>query len=311
MSFYQSKYLITIVGPTAVGKTAIAIKLAQYFQTEILSIDARQFYQGMAIGTAQPTLAEKESVPHHFLGFLPVTANYSAGQFGGEARACLHDLLLHHSIVIAVGGSGLYMQALCEGLMEMPSIAPSIRSMLQTTLEEKGLPYLIAWLAREDPMYHNTIIDPKNPRRIIRALEVFLETGIPYTFWRQQQINKEPLQDKGIHLIKIGLTQEKEPLYQKMDARVEAMMEGGLVEEVEKLYPYQASNALQTIGYRELFNYLNKQHSLIEAVAQIKHNTKQYAKKQMTWFKKDKAIVWFAPHDLKQIKDYLCQQMHR
>lgn len=292
----DSKYLIVIVGPTAVGKTALSIQLAERLQTEIISADARQFYRDMVIGTAQPTQAEMRGVPHHFLAFLPIQANYTAGRFGQEALQKLEQIFAYQNIVIATGGSGLYLTALCEGLAQIPSLPLSLRAKLNATLATQGLPYLTALLAEKDPVYYQ-MVDLKNPKRIIRALEVCLGTGVPYSTLRQQ-VTKSI---RPFKILFIGLMQEKSLLHQRIDLRVEAMIDQGLLQEVEKLYPYKTTNALQTLGYKELFDYMDGRYNLRQAINLIKVNTKKYAKKQMTWFKKNKEVHWFLSSDLENI----------
>ena len=296
----HTKHLIVIVGPTAIGKTALSIQLAEVLQAEIISVDARQFYRDMVIGTAQPTQAEMRGIPHHFLSFLPIQANYTAGQFAQEALQTLHNLFMHQDVVIATGGSGLYLKALCEGLAEIPTLPSSLRANLNNTLSEKGLPYLTQLLAEKDPIYYDRV-DLKNPQRVIRALEVCLGTGIAYSTLRKQQ---SPATRK-FNIIMVGLTQPKPLLHERINLRVDSMMEQGLLEEVEKLYPYKGTNALQTLGYKELFNYMEGQSSLAAAIDHIKINTKKYAKKQMTWFKKNQNISWFTPYDLPNLQAHI------
>ncbi|ROT47728.1 tRNA (adenosine(37)-N6)-dimethylallyltransferase MiaA [Candidatus Cardinium hertigii] len=300
----KPKYLVVIAGPTAVGKTTCSIQLAEQFQTEIISADARQFYREIPIGTAQPTKDEMHGIPHHFLSFLSVQDSYSAGIFEKEALQRLQKIFAYHDVVIAVSGSGLYIQALCEGLMEVPTIAPGLRIMLTTLLKERGLPYLTAWLAQKDPDYYN-LVDLQNPKRVIRALEICLSTNIAYSTFRKHP----PRGDRNFHIIKIGLIQEKTILHTRIDLRVDTMMAEGLLQEAEKVYHYKTANALQTIGYKELFDYIDGKHSLAKAISHIKAHTKQYAKRQLTWFKKDKNISWFTPYDLPRISAYIRQIM--
>lgn len=300
MDKVTKNYLIAIVGPTAVGKTSLSIQLAEIFQTEILSADARQFYRDMAIGTAQPTLEERKGIPHHFLSFLSVQDFYTAGQFAREALQKLNHIFTRKPVAILTGGSGLYIKALCEGLADIPTIAPGLRKILTNVLQQKGLPYLITLLKQKDPNYAS-VVDLNNPQRVIRALEVYLETGIPYSILR----NAPPKEKRDFSLIKIGLTQEKQIYVQHIERRVETMMEQGLLQEVEKLYAYRHTPALQTLGYKELFDYIEGKSTLEQAIVHIKINTKKYAKRQLTWFKKDKNIVWFAPHELFPITQYI------
>ncbi|HLP35128.1 MAG TPA: tRNA (adenosine(37)-N6)-dimethylallyltransferase MiaA [Amoebophilaceae bacterium] len=295
----HTKHLIVLVGPTASGKTALSIQLADQLQTEIISSDARQFYKEIPIGTAQPTKAEQQDIPHHFLSFLPIQTTYTAGLFAQEALEKLKKLFERKKQLLLVGGSGLYIQALCEGLAAFPPIDPLLRTNLNDALATKGLDWLVARLQQEDPTYCHTV-DLQNPKRVIRALEVCLGTGMPYSTFRQQM---PPPRD--FNVIKIGLMLPKEVLHQRIDLRVEEMMEQGLLQEAEKAYPYRACNALQTVGYRELFHFMDGQCSLAAAVAQIKANTKKYAKRQMTWFKKDTTIRWFGPEEKASIGAYI------
>lgn len=297
----KPKHLIVIVGPTAIGKTALSIQLAETLQTEILSADSRQFYRDLVIGSAQPTQAEMKGIPHHFLAFLPIQATYTAGRFAQEALQRLDTLFTYQDIVVATGGSGLYLKALCEGLAEIPPPSPSLRATLNTHLAEKGLPYLTQLLAEKDPNYYN-IVDLHNPNRVIRALEVCLGTGQPYSTLRKPAKAIRPF-----NIITIGLAQDNPLLHKRIDLRVDAMMEQGLLQEAEKLYPYKTTNALQTLGYKELFGYMDGAYSLTTAINHIKTHTKQYAKKQMTWFKKDKNISWFGPYDLPQVQSHINQ----
>ncbi|WP_419241007.1 tRNA (adenosine(37)-N6)-dimethylallyltransferase MiaA [Cardinium endosymbiont of Nabis limbatus] len=300
----KRKHLIVIVGPTAIGKTTLSIQLAEKLQTEIISADSRQFYRDLVIGTAQPTQAEMKGIPHHFLSFLPIQANYTAGRFSQEALAQLDRLFAHHEVVIATGGSGLYLKALCAGLADMPTLPTHLRATLNAALAEKGLPYLTQLLAEKDPTYYQTV-DLKNPKRVIRALEVCLGTGMPYSTLRKPcSAGTRPF-----NIIAIGLAQAKEWLHKRISLRVEAMMEQGLLQEVERLYPYKTTNALQTLGYKELFDYIDGRCSLTKAIDDIKTNTKQYAKKQMTWFKKDTNTSWFEPYDLAKIESHIAARI--
>ena len=294
------KYLITIVGPTAIGKTSLSIQLAKNLKTEIISADSRQFYKEIPIGTAQPTQKEMSGIPHHFISFLSIQDTYTAFQFAKESLEMLNNIFTYQDVVILTGGSGLYIQALCEGLIELPSISPQVRTMLNTTFERKGLAYLTALLAQKDPDYYRTV-DLNNPKRVIRALEICLGIGMPYSILRKQL----PKEKRNFHLIKIGLVQENILLHERIHCRVNSMIEQGLLDEATKLYPYRDRNALQTIGYKELFSYIDKQYSLDTAITLIKSNTKKYAKKQLTWFKKDQNIQWFAPYDLSKITTHI------
>ena len=294
-----SKHLVVVIGPTAVGKTALCIQLAQKLHTEILSADARQCYQGMAIGTAQPTVAEREAAPHHFIDFLPVQTQYNAGQFEQDALALLDQLFVHYDRVLMTGGSGMYLQAVCQGLDSMPPVALQLRSHLNARLQQEGLAALAQELAALDPSYYQTV-DQQNPRRVLRALEVILTTGQSYTSLRQQRPAKRPF-----NILKIGLTLDRQVLYERIDQRVDQMMAQGLLEEAVALYPYKHYNALQTVGYQEIFGYLGGVYDQEEAIRLLKRNTRRYAKRQMTWFKRDPAIHWFHPGDLESIWSHI------
>jgi tRNA dimethylallyltransferase len=285
------KYLIVVAGPTAVGKTALCIQLAQHLRTEIISADARQCYQGMAIGTAQPTPATMQGVSHHLVNFLPVQASYNAGMFAQDALKILDHLLNRYHHVLMTGGSGLYIQAVCQGLDAMPPVSPIIRATLNKKLQTMGLPVLAAMLATQDPAYYQ-VVDRANPQRVIRALEVCLATGQPYSTFRKHQPEVRPFT-----IIKIGLTRDRQVLYQRINQRVEQMLDQGFIQEAMDLYPYRHCNALQTVGYREIFDHLEGHYSQEEAIRLLKRNTRRYAKRQLTWFGQDPAMHWFHPDD--------------
>ena len=296
------KYLIVVTGPTAVGKTALSIQLALHLRTEIVSADARQCYQGMAIGTAQPTAKELQTVPHHLVNFLPIQTPYNAGKYAQEALNTLATLFTKYDHVLMTGGAGLYIQAVCQGLDAMPPVAPAIRTALNQRLQKEGLPALAADLARQDPTYYQ-IVDQANPQRVIRALEVCLASGQPYSTFRKRQPAARPFT-----IIKIGLTRDRPVLYQRIDERVEQMLTQGLMQEAMALYPYQHYHALQTVGYRELFGYLAGQYDQAEALRLLKRNTRRYAKRQLTWLERDPDLRWFHPNDGSAILTYI-QQM--
>ena len=297
----MNKNLIVIVGPTAVGKTALCVELAKQLSAEVLSADSRQFYTGMSIGTAQPSLAEMEGVPHYFLDFLAVDQLYSAGKFREEALKKLTSLFTTHPYALLTGGSGLYIKAVCEGLPIMPSIDTSIRNWFNDALVCEGLDYLLTLLAKVDPAYYQEV-DLQNPQRVIRALEVYEGTGIPYSHFRKQQVK---LPYPPFNIIKIGLMRDKEELHHRIATRVDQMVIDGLFKEVESLYPYRDCNALRTLGYQEVFAYLAGHYKVEEAIEQIKINTRKYAKRQLTWFSKDQSIHWFHPDDYKGIMGYM------
>jgi len=288
-----------VVGPTAVGKTALCIQLAQRLHTEIVSADARQCYQGMAIGTAQPTPEERQAVSHHLIDFLPIQTPYNAGMFEEDALRTLDSLFSKYQHVVLTGGSGLYIKAVCEGLATMPRIASKIRAHLNARFQQAGLAELVQELAARDPIYYKTV-DRCNPRRVIRALEVCLATGQPYSLLRSGL----PA-NRSFQCIKIGLTRDRQVLYKRINQRVEQMLEQGLLAEATALYPYKRYNALQTVGYQELFGYLEGRHEQAEAFELIKRNTRRYAKRQLTWFGQDQDIRWFHPENFEGILNYI------
>jgi tRNA dimethylallyltransferase len=295
----NEKILIVIAGPTAVGKTDVAISLANHFNTSILSADARQFYREMTIGTAKPSPAQLAAAPHFFIDTIPVAQNYTVADYGKDALQLLNKLFPKKNIAILAGGSGLFVKAVCEGLDKIPPIQKSTRDKWNSLFEEKGLEFLQHELQKHDPVYYETV-DKKNPRRLLRALEVFDETGEPFS-----SFHKNKCTPRNFTPIKIGLELDKAELHQRIDVRVDDMIKNGLVDEVKKLIPYKDSTALKTVGYSELFNYFDQLISLDEAITQIKTHTKQYAKRQITWFKKDKEIKWFKPEEMKEMIEYV------
>ncbi len=283
----KAKYLIAVVGPTAIGKTALSIKLAQHFQTEIISADSRQFFKEMSIGTAAPTPDELAAAPHHFIQHKSIQENYNVGAFEKEALGCLDDLFQKHDVVIMVGGSGLYVDAVTKGLDYFPEVDPSIRENLNKTLEKEGLEVLQNKLKDLDLKSYNTIaID--NPHRVIRALEICIGTSKPYASF----LNKDK-EKRHFKTITVGLTADREIIYDRINKRVDIMMEQGLLEEVKSLQEHQNLNALNTVGYKEVFNYLNGEWTLDFAVSEIKKNSRRFAKRQLTWFKRNEETLWF------------------
>lgn len=293
------KHLIVIVGPTAIGKTSLSIKLANFFNTEIISADSRQFFKEMSIGTAKPTKEELSQAKHHFVDFLSVEERYSAGQFETDAIAKIEELFLNHNVVIMVGGSGLYVDAVCKGIDDIPADL-IIREQLNQQLAENGLLPLQTELKEKDPEHFATA-NIKNPQRVIRALEVCRSTGKTYTSFR----NNSP-KERSFQIHKIGLNTDREIVYDRINRRVDIMMKEGLFEEVKTLVSKQDLNPLNTVGYKELFKHLNEvDFSLKEAIELIKKNTRNFAKRQLTWFKKDKSTVWFEPSQTKEIITHL------
>ena len=283
----MNKYLISIVGPTAIGKTTLSIKLAQYFNTEIISADSRQFYKEMQIGTAAPTPQELASAKHHFIHHKSVMDNYSVGAFEKDAISKLNELFKTHEIVIMVGGSGLYVDAVTKGLDYFPDVDPEIRKNLNKTLEYKGIETLQLQLKELDIDTYNTI-EISNPHRVIRALEICIGTDKPYSSFL-----KKKKKQRDFKTITIGLTADRELIYDRINKRVDIMIKNGLLNEVKSLQQYEDLNALNTVGYKEVFNFLNSKWSLDFAIEEIKKNTRRFAKRQLTWFKKNSNTFWF------------------
>ena len=292
-----------VAGPTAVGKTAFSIQLAAHYGTEIISADSRQIYQQLTIGTAKPTPEELAMVPHHFIDVLPPEQDYNAGQFEKDALQLLEKLFLKHNIVVVAGGSGMYVQALCQGIDEMPEIPISLREELNQRVEKEGLPSLLKELQELDPLYYNEV-DRHNPQRVVRALEVCLHTGEPFSSFRRKELRERPFKT-----IQIGLERPREELYSRINARMDIMIADGLFEEAKALYPYRNLNALQTVGYKEIFDYIDGQYGREESIRLLKRNSRRYAKRQLTWFKKDTAYKWFHPEALREAIEYIERQL--
>ncbi|OUR95087.1 tRNA (adenosine(37)-N6)-dimethylallyltransferase MiaA [Flavobacteriales bacterium 34_180_T64] len=287
----MNKFLISIVGPTAIGKTALSIKLAQHFNTEIISADSRQFYKEMSIGTAVPSQAEQASAKHHFIHHKSITEDYNVGAFEKEAMTILNQLYESHDIVIMVGGSGLYVDAVTKGLDDFPKVDTSIRTALNNQLQSEGISSLQDRLKLLDPLTYNSIaID--NPQRVIRALEISIGSSKPYSSFLNKKDTK-----RAFKTITIGLKAEREIIYSRINKRVDNMIGEGLINEAQNLLTHQKLNALNTVGYKELFNYFNQVWALDFAISEIKKNTRRFAKRQLTWFKKDPSIIWFDYED--------------
>lgn len=284
---HTNKYLISIVGPTAIGKTALSIKLANYFNTEIISADSRQFFKEMSIGTAAPTTEELAQAKHHFIHNKSITEAYNVGAFEKEAITCLKSLHQSNDVVIMVGGSGLYVDAVSKGLDYFPEVDKAIRPQLNKQLETDGLETLQLQLKTLDPTSYNTIaID--NPQRVIRALEICIGSGQPYSSFLNKDKNKRPFKT-----ITIGLEANRQIIYDRINKRVNIMMDNGLVDEVKTLLPFKELNSLNTVGYKEIFNYLDNTWTLDFAVAEIQKNSRRFAKRQLTWFKRNPETLWF------------------
>lgn len=280
------KNLISVVGPTAIGKTTLAIALAQYLGTEIISADSRQFFKEMSIGTAVPSREELALVPHHFIQHKSIHEKYSVGDFERDALDKLDRLLKDREYAVMVGGSGLYVDAVTTGLDHFPEVDPGIRKKLNSSLEQDGITALQEQLRSLDRAYYAQV-DPNNPRRLIRALEICIGTGVPYSFFLNQE-----KKTRSFNTITIGLEADRQVIYERIDKRVDLMLGNGLLEEVKSLEKYKALNALQTVGYRELFRYLDGEFDLDTAIAEIKKNTRRFAKRQLTWLRKKEGIIW-------------------
>ena len=295
----SQKNLIVIVGPTAIGKTALAIQLANYYGTEIISADSRQFYREMEVGTAKPSIAELKSVKHHFINSHSIQDNFTVGDFEKEAIEIIEKLFDDHEQVILVGGSGLFIQSICNGFDELPKASDKIRNELNEQLVQKGIEYLQQKLKEVDPAYFAEV-DICNPQRLIRALEVYESTGKPFSAYRSGVSKKRPF-----NMVKIGLNTERSKLYSRINSRVDQMILDGLMEEVENLKSFRRFNALNTVGYLEILNYFDGVYSREEAIEKIKQNSRRFAKRQITWFKKSDDLVWFEPDEFEKIITYI------
>ena len=295
--------LVCIVGPTAIGKTDVAITLAQQFTTEIVSADSRQFFKEMSIGTAKPLPEELAAVPHHFINSHSITEPFSVGDFEKAGLLLLEKLYKKHPIVFLVGGSGLYVQAITQGFDNLPKAPPELRAELNKQLTEEGIERLQKRLEALDPTYYAEV-DIYNPQRLIRALEVCIGTGKPFSAYHSHTANERPFE-----VLTIGLNTERSQLYTQINKRVDHMMELGLLAEVETLLPYRDLNALQTVGYQELFDFFDGTKSLDKAVEEIKQNTRHFAKRQLTWFRKNTETHWFEPQQIAEISALIAKKL--
>lgn len=281
------KYLIAVTGPTAIGKTAMAIELARHFNCEIISVDSRQFFKEMAIGTAVPNKEELEAAPHHFIQNISVFDEYTVGDFERDAIALLDELYKTNDYAVLVGGSGLYIDAVLKGFDDFPDIDPAVRDEIIANYEIYGITWLQDELEKRDPVHYEKVAK-ENPQRLMRALEVCIGTGKPYSSFLNIKKNS-----RRFTPIVIGLDAERETMYNRINQRVDIMVNNGLIEEARALYPHKKLNALQTVGYRELFSYFDGEIPLDFAIEEIKKNTRRFAKRQMTWFKRTEGIKWF------------------
>ena len=296
-----TKKLVVVLGPTASGKTSLGLEIAKKLNTEIISSDSRQFYKELKIGSAPPSQIELETIKHHFIQHLSVCDNYSIGQFEKEAIKKITNLFKKHEIVLMIGGSGLYIDAVCDGIDSIPKTPKNIRDRINLKFEKKGLEWLNSKVERIDPQFYNHV-DTNNPQRLKRCIEVFETTGKQLSSYYNKARKK-----RNFEIIKIGISTERNKLYEKINERVDLMIKNGLIEEAKSLLKYRDHNALNTVGYKELFNYFDKNCSKEFAINEIKKNTRRFAKRQMTWFRKDKKIKWFVRHELNQILDFIAK----
>ena len=298
----SKKTLIIVLGPTAVGKTKFAIELANHYNTEIISCDSRQFYRELNIGVARPSKDELQAAKHHLIGHISVENNYNVSKFEIDALDICNDIFVKSDYAVMVGGSGMYIDTICNGIAELPDVEPSLRNELKQKFETEGLEGIRNMLKMLDPDYYE-IVDLANPARILRALEVVLTTGKPYSTLRVHQKKERPFE-----IIKIGLSMEREVLYRRIDERVDIMLKDGLLAEAEAMKPYKENTALKTVGYTELFKYFDEEWDLSLAVEKIKTNTRRYAKRQFTWFNRYQDIQWFTPFQLTEVINYIKEQ---
>ena len=295
----MNKTLIIIAGPTAIGKTTLAISLAKHFKTEIISADSRQFYREMNIGTAKPSAVELKEVKHHLINSHSVLDQFNAGDFEKESIELINKLFLDYDQVIMAGGSGLFINAVSHGFDQLPIATDEIRTYLNTILDEKGIKFLQDRLKKIDPVYYKEV-DIFNPQRIIRALEVFESSGKTFSSLRTNIKKQRPF-----NIVKIGLNTDRNILYERINLRVDQMIKDGLIEEVEGLKSYRHLNPLNTVGYSEIFNYIDGKSTREEAIEKIKQNTRRFAKRQITWFNKSEDIKWFKPDEFDSIIQHL------
>lgn len=291
--------LLVLIGPTGVGKTELSLQLAEHFHTDIISADSRQLYADLPIGTAAPTTEQLRRVNHHFVGTLQLTDYYSAAQYETEVIGKLEELFREHEVVVLTGGSMMYVDAVCKGIDDIPTVDAETRQLLLQKYEEQGLEQLCAELKLLDNEYYHTV-DLKNPKRVIHALEICYMTGRTYTSFRTRSQKQRPFR-----IIKIGLTRDREELYDRINRRVLQMVDDGLVDEARRVLPYRHLNSLNTVGYKEMFKYLDGEWTLPFAIEKIQQNSRIYSRKQMTWFRRDTDIRWFHPDQKTEILAHL------
>lgn len=295
--------LIIVLGPTGVGKSDISVQLAKHYHTEIVSADSRQFFRELSIGTAVPSPEDLAAVPHHFIQNKSIHYYYNVSEYETEALQCIQELFKKVNPVILTGGSMLYLDTICNGIDDIPTVAPEIRDEVIRWYEAHGIEALRQRLLEVDSEYYQ-IVDLNNPKRMLHAVEVCQMTGKTYTSFRTQTVRERPFR-----IIKIGINQDRKVLYERINQRVLRMMEAGLLEEVKSVYPYRTLNSLNTVGYKELFTFLDGDCSLDEAVDLIQRNSRKYARKQLTWFRRDQSITWFEPSQLSEIVTFIDQKM--
>ncbi len=283
------KTLIVLIGPTGVGKTELSLKLAEYYKTCIISADSRQLYADLKIGTAAPSEEQLQRVKHYFVGTLRLSDYYSAAQYETEVLKLLEELFQQQDTVLLTGGSMMYVDAVCKGIDDIPTVDAEIRNLMLARYNEEGLDRLCSELKLLDPEYYQ-IVDLKNHKRVIHALEIYYMTGKTFTSFRTQQQKERPFR-----IIKIGLNRDREELYERINRRVDRMIEEGLIDEAKRVFPHRTLNSLNTVGYKEIFKYIEGEWTLEFAIEKIKQNSRIYSRKQMTWFKRDKDIHWFHP----------------
>ncbi|MEG1904860.1 MAG: tRNA (adenosine(37)-N6)-dimethylallyltransferase MiaA [Bacteroidales bacterium] len=298
------KYLIVLIGPTGVGKTELSLRIAETFAASIISSDSRQLYRDLPIGTAAATPEQLARVKHHFVGLLGLDEYFSAARFEEEVVSFLDTYYQSHDVALMTGGSMMYVDAVCKGIDDMPSVTPEVRQKVVDLYAAVGLEGLLEMLQKLDPEYYD-IVDRKNPKRVMHGVEICLTTGKTFTSFRTNTIKSRPFE-----IIKIGITRDREELYDRINQRVDQMMADGLLEEARAVYEHRAHNSLNTVGYKEMFQYLSGEWTLDFAIEKIKQNTRIYSRKQMTWFKRDESIRWFHPDSEAEILSYLTDKIN-
>lgn len=299
MTMSTKRQLIVVVGPTASGKTDLSIALARHYNAPIISTDSRQVYKGLPIGTAYPSVEQLQAVEHHFIAELELTEEFNCGEYEQRALERLETLFKTHDIVVAVGGSGLYVRALCEGMDNLPQADVQLRESLMERLQNDGVEALAEQLKELDPEYY-AVVDRHNPARVMRALEVCITSGCKYS-----DLRKGERKERDFQIVKVGVTMPREELYDRVNRRVDLMIDAGLEAEARAVLPYRHCNSLKTVGYAEMFDYFDSLITLEQAVELIKRNTRHYAKRQLTWFRRDSDVEWFNPADKEQIIKYI------